>query len=112
MEDTKKQGYVDKLIEHLNTKWKDSACPMCKKKQGWNVSGIFELREYHDGDLVLGGGRIMPLMPVTCKNCAHTIFVNALLAGIIAPQNKNTDSNKKEDNQEVSEEEGKEGKKK
>jgi hypothetical protein len=55
----------------------------------WNVSdSIFELREYNQGNLVVGGGPIIPIIPITCDNCGNTVFVNAILAGLIEQKSK------------------------
>ena len=73
------------IINYLNTKWGGSPCPMCHSSS-WNLSDkIFELREFNNGSLVLGGpsSAITPVIPVTCTNCGNTIFVNALTAGFL-----------------------------
>lgn len=45
---------------------------------------IFELREFNDGNFVLGpNSAITPVIPVTCSNCGNTVFVNALIAGLL-----------------------------
>ena len=69
------------FIEHLKEKWKGSACPLCKSGS-WTVSDkVFELREYHDGNLVIGGSPIVPVVPVTCDNCGNTVLVNSIISG-------------------------------
>ena len=73
------------IINHINTHWKNQICPMCGGR-AWNLSEkIFELREFNDGNFVLGGpnSSIMPVIPVTCDNCGNTIFINALSANLI-----------------------------
>lgn len=78
---------TDKLINHLNEKWKSQPCPMCGSNS-WNVSDkIYELREFHDGNLVIGSGSIFPVVPVSCNNCGNSIFVNALMSGAIEKSN-------------------------
>jgi RNase P subunit RPR2 len=77
-----------KLVMHLKDKWKGRPCQMCGIGN-WNVSdSIFELREYNNGDLIVGGGPIMPVVPVTCDNCGNTVFVNAIRAGLIESNKK------------------------
>jgi predicted RNA-binding Zn-ribbon protein involved in translation (DUF1610 family) len=75
-----------KIIQYLNTKWAVKPCPMCGIIK-WNVSDkLFELREYHGGDLVIGGqASIIPLIPIICSNCGNTIFINAIVAGVEIP---------------------------
>ena len=71
------------LIKHLQTKWKGQKCQMCCEGN-WNISDtIFELREYNQGSLVIGGGPIIPVIPITCDNCGNTILINAIKAGVI-----------------------------
>lgn len=73
---------TEKLINHLNEKW-GKPCPMCGSNN-WNVSDkIYELREFHDGNLIIGSGPIFPVVPVSCNNCGNSIFVNALVSGAI-----------------------------
>lgn len=58
---------------------------MCHGRE-WNVTDkFFELREFNNGDLVIGGpnNAITPLVPVTCKNCGNTILINALTTGLL-----------------------------
>jgi len=77
-----------KFVNHLKEKWKGKPCPICGAGN-WNVSdSIFELREYNQGDLIVGGGPIIPVVPVTCDNCGNTVLVNAIKAGIIESNKK------------------------
>lgn len=71
---------VDKLLTELENKWGNKFCPMCNKGS-WVISDkIFELREYKDGDFIIGGGsQIQPVVPITCEVCGNTIMVNPLV---------------------------------
>lgn len=72
----------EKLIQHLKTKWAGRNCPLCNKGN-WNVSDkVYELREFHGGNLIIGGTPIVPVLPVTCDNCGNTILVNSIVAGL------------------------------
>lgn len=72
----------EKLIQFLNEKWGGRPCPMCSKGP-WEVQGkIFQLNEFSQGNLVLGGP-ILPVVPVSCTNCGYTVLVNALLTGVL-----------------------------
>jgi ribosomal protein S27AE len=84
MDEKNKVNYdVSKFISHLNTKWQNKPCPMCGESN-WSVSDkVFEMREFHGGNIVLGGGAIQPVIPVTCSNCGNSIMVNALVIGVI-----------------------------
>lgn len=73
----------EKIINFLNEKWQNHPCPMCGVGK-WSVQDkIFELREFHGGDLVMGGTPIIPIIPVTCGNCGNTVFINAIMTGIV-----------------------------
>lgn len=73
------------IINFLNSKWNGTPCTMCHGRE-WNVTDkLFELREFNNGDLIIGGpnSAITPLIPVTCKNCGNTILINALTTGLL-----------------------------
>ena len=71
-----------KAIEHLKEKWTSGSCPMCGS-DNWNVQdSIFQLTEYSQGSMVLGGP-VIPVIPVICGNCGNTVLVNAIIAGVI-----------------------------
>ena len=73
------------LINYLNDKWHGVRCPLCGAGN-WSVTDkVFELREFNDGNFVLGGpnGAITPVIPVTCANCGNTVFINALVTGLL-----------------------------
>ena len=74
----------DKLIQTLSTKWNTKCCPMCGCNS-WSVANkIFELREFNDGNFIIGGHTsIHPVIPIVCDNCGNTIFINPLVAGVI-----------------------------
>ena len=78
----------EKLVSHLKEKWKGQNCTMCKTGN-WTVSDtIFEIREYNDGNLILGAGPLVPIVPITCDNCGNTLFINAIKAGLVDPNKK------------------------
>lgn len=71
-----------KFIAFVNEKWGGRSCPMCQKGP-WSVQDkVYQLSEFHDGSLVVGGP-LIPVIPLTCSNCGHTVLVNALLSGAI-----------------------------
>jgi len=85
------QDQVNQLINHLKQHSPNGriTCPLCGNQE-WNVNDlIVEAREFHNGDMVLGGS-IMPLVGITCRTCAHTMFLNALQLGFV---NRNTENN-------------------
>lgn len=77
---------AEKIIKHLNSKWNNKNCILCGGNQ-WSVSDkMHELREYQDGNLVVGGGNIIPVVPIVCINCGNTIFINPLIANAVKEQ--------------------------
>lgn len=72
-----------KLIEQLDEKWKDVHCPYCGVHK-WTVDPTImtPLEVTSDKQMNLGG-RFQPLVPVTCRCCGSTTFVNALVLGCI-----------------------------
>lgn len=85
------QEQVNQLIQHLGRHANGGriTCPICGNHE-WNVNDlIVEAREFHNGDMMLGGS-IMPLVGITCRHCAHTMFLNALQLGFV---NNNTENN-------------------
>ncbi|NQT96572.1 MAG: hypothetical protein HQ562_02405 [Candidatus Marinimicrobia bacterium] len=78
------------VIEHLQSKWGESKCPLCNSGK-WSVSdNIYELRQYNKGKLVIGKIPIVPVIPITCDNCGNTILVNAIIVKAIDPSEKET----------------------
>ncbi|HRZ28570.1 MAG TPA: hypothetical protein P5295_17300 [Spirochaetota bacterium] len=76
-----------KLIEKLNSFGPAPECPICKSKT-WSLSdSLFEIREFHEGGLKLGGG-IIPLVPLTCTKCGNTNLLNAVILELIDPHKK------------------------
>lgn len=72
------------LIALLGAKWAGRACPMCLVGN-WSVGEhIFELREFHGGSLSVGGP-VLPVVPVVCTNCGHTVLLNAVIAQVLPP---------------------------
>jgi hypothetical protein len=72
----------EKAIAFLQKKWGVKACPMCGGGP-WTVQDkVFQLSEYHGGSLVVGGP-LVPVIPVSCSNCGHTVLVNAIIAGAV-----------------------------
>lgn len=57
-------------------------CPICGDST-WSVGVVMELKQHH-GDRASETTAVMPLMPVSCNNCAYTFFMNALMAGLVS----------------------------
>ena len=80
---------AQQVISHITVKAQGKAivCPICGHNE-WSVNNVVtEMREFQNGNLVVGGETaVMPFVSITCKKCAHTLFINAILAGIVSPQ--------------------------
>lgn len=71
-----------KVIAHLQSKWASRPCPMCGKGP-WNVhDSTYQLTEYNEGGMVIGGP-VIPVVPVICGNCGNTVLVNAIIAEVV-----------------------------
>lgn len=71
-----------KRIEQYIKKIKPAVCPLCGQRN-WSFSNkIFQLIEFEEKGIVLGGAAF-PVIPLTCDNCGNTYLVNALLADLI-----------------------------
>ena len=83
---------VQKLNHALNGKI--TRCPACNQVGTLSVlPTIMELREYHDGDFVVGSIPIVPLAVLTCQNCGNSLLINALVAGLINNNTSGDNSN-------------------
>lgn len=74
-----------RIIDSVNNKWtRPGSCPMCNNQGLSVIPNIFELREYNNGDIIVGGKQgTIPVVPIGCPNCGYTMFINAILAGVI-----------------------------
>lgn len=74
----------EKIMDYMNSAWKDIKCPLCLKIQ-WVVPNTFyELRQYHRGNIqrITGRTAIIPVVPVTCARCGYTILINSIASGL------------------------------
>lgn len=76
-----------KALKWLADHWTQSrTCPICGHT-AWSVGQILEIREFNNGNLVIGGdSQITPLSPVMCQNCGYTFFMNAIRSGAISTE--------------------------
>lgn len=68
------------------------ACSFCNNKD-WLISDtLFELREYNKGAMILDKGQqIFPLIALICRSCGQTHLFNALVLGVLEPQEKESE---------------------
>ena len=75
-----------------------TTCPLCGNRH-WDITDtVFQAIEFdHKGILINGSS--FPMVPLTCRNCGNTYFINALISKLIDPkdqqQKKNTESKEK-----------------
>ena len=82
------QGNKEKLAKWLNQKWKGGTyCPVCKENDWTLYDQIWELRQFHKGNLV-AGGPIIPLAVLCCNNCGNTMNFNAIKLGLVSQDTK------------------------
>lgn len=79
---------MNSVINHLTGLKPDGfCCPICGGKE-WNVDRVLvETREFSRGYI---GEAIVPYVPLTCKKCFNTMFLNAILLGIVDPNKQNS----------------------
>jgi hypothetical protein len=72
-----------KVLQWLRTKGlAQCACPVCGGK-GWDVGEVVRMSAVHrDPD---GTRRRLPVVPVSCRDCGHTLLFLARLIGIQLP---------------------------
>ena len=84
-----------KVIDYVKGKigTRNVVCPICGNTQWEVINIVTEMREFQNGNLAVGGDTsVLPFIPMACKNCGHTYFINAITAGIVIPQSPKTDS--------------------
>jgi hypothetical protein len=65
------------FIEWITDYWADKACRFCDQRT-WTVLGeTFEIRQFQGGGIVLGSGKIVPLLVIVCQICGNIELFNA-----------------------------------
>jgi hypothetical protein len=69
--------WEDRAVAWLVEKWGNAReCPYCGNPN-WNIGGkLIEARPW-------GEDGVVPMLQVTCTNCAHTVSVDASVAGLV-----------------------------
>lgn len=85
MTDDMPDDIASQLMAHIQAKWSPEArCPLCGHEE-WEVADqCFELRPAVRGGRA-AAGFFLPVLPVMCAHCGHTVLLNARLAGITPP---------------------------
>jgi ribosomal protein S27AE len=81
----------NRVIEHLRQKWgANRFCPMCGVNQ-WSVQdSMYQLLQLNQGAALVIGSPVIPVIPVVCNNCGNTVLVNAIAAGLMTPNWRQT----------------------
>ena len=75
----------ERALAWLNEHWTmPRGCPICGSSD-WQVGQVGEIRQYNDGNLILGGpgGGVIPTFPVVCTTCGYIHLFSALLTGVV-----------------------------
>ncbi|WP_313236480.1 hypothetical protein [Sphingobacterium multivorum] len=80
-----------KVIAKLNEVWKNKTCEICQTGN-WNIDEtIYQINEFHGGNVVIGSGSLVPVITLTCQNCGNTKMLNAIKLGVVEPNNHSED---------------------
>ena len=73
----------NKLINVINEKWRTKNCILCGANN-WTIDDkvVAPLSVGKNASIELGG-KIIPLVAVTCNECGNTIFLNPLVINAI-----------------------------
>ena len=70
--------------QHLNEKWVNKVCPICYSNNWIYDEAILTPLGVGNHAEILIGGKIVPLIAVTCINCGNTVFINAKVANSLS----------------------------
>lgn len=85
---------ASKVIQQLNDNRQNRRpCSFCGNNN-WIINDtIWELREFNNGNFVLGGDSfVMPIIAISCSKCGNTHFLNAIKLGVVESQSNNESS--------------------
>jgi hypothetical protein len=75
----------------LQEHWTIAICPF-HGPTNWSIGAtLVGTVTFANGGIVMGGGPLYPLLPVTCSVCGYTVFINALIAGLVSRPEPPTD---------------------
>jgi len=82
----------DALSSHNTT------CSVCGLPHFVIIDKLYELREFNDGNLIVGGdSSILPLVIISCMNCGNLITMSAIKLGLLNTQEKVVHDNEADD---------------
>ena len=65
-------------------------CGGCGERTWTYDSTVYELREFHGGNMVIGGSSILPILTVTCAACGTIRMINPIAAGLLSSSGEAT----------------------
>ena len=81
---------LDKVIDFINDRWgKDFKCPYCNTEEFTITNSVYQLPAFNNIDTKITerDNTVFPVIPITCKNCGYTIFINAISCKILESDN-------------------------
>jgi len=74
-----------RAVKWLDKHWKDQGrCSVCHAN-GWQMGDyLVEIRPFRSEGFLIGGP-VYPQLILTCNTCGHTVLINAISAGVLAP---------------------------
>ncbi len=80
---------LEKANEWLDRYWTgDRICPICGNSNWSGNDKAMEVRSFDEGRLT-ASGPVIPFLTIACSICGHTLFFNALIAGLVErPENQ------------------------
>lgn len=76
------EAQQSQLLNLIQTRLATFSCGVCGAFEWDLADGIWEVRQWHGGALVMGSP-IMPCAMVVCKGCGNTLFFNAVAIGFV-----------------------------
>ncbi len=84
----------DKVVSWLKEKWKGPViCPYSKDSE-WIIGEYIVAPINYSKKGIFVGGEDSPQVMVVCKNCGHTVFLNAVILGLFPPGGEVSDARK------------------
>ena len=80
---------IEKANQWLDKHWKGNrTCPICGNSSWSGNDTPMEVRSF-DGGRLAANGPVIPFLTIACATCGHTLFFNAILAGLVErPENQ------------------------
>lgn len=75
------------LVRWIEKHWKgEGRCPVCAENDRWQPGDhVVELRRHRSG-APAPGPPVQKLVSVTCTNCGNTLFFDAVVLGLVSPE--------------------------